>query len=82
MTDLTDEELRAELERRQRPVLPRPCHVRDPDWEPLIKMMEESLTESIAKGYEDDDFKHYVYEMAITAVYGKEYFQWRNAQRW
>ncbi len=82
MNEYTDEQLQAELERRKKPVLARPDRLRNPDWEPLIKMMEENMTESIAKGYEDEDFKHYVYEEAMKTVYGPSYFRWRNAQRW
>ena len=37
---------------------------------------------SIANGYEDEDFRAYVYEAAMTAVYGDYYWQWRRAQRW
>lgn len=82
MKEYTDEQLQAELDRRKKPVLDRPDRLRYPDWEPLIKMMEEGTNSSIKEGYEDDDFKHYVYEAAMTAVYGKNYFVWRNAQRW
>ncbi len=82
MNEYTDEQLQAELERRKKPSLAPPDRARYPDWEPLIKTIEDGTARSIKDGYEDDDFKHYVYESAMIAVYGKDYFVWRNAQKW
>lgn len=32
--------------------------------------------------YEDNDFRHYIYEEAITAIYGKSFWDWRNSQKY
>lgn len=82
LDNVSEADLLAEIERRKKRALPVPQTLPVPNWDPLIKMIEESLAESIKQGYENDDFQHYVYEMAMKAVYGDGYFPWRNAQRW
>ncbi len=78
----SEAELLAELDRRKVRDTGRPTVRINPDWNPLIKMITDGTGDSIAQGYERDDFKHYVYEAAMEAVYGKEYWAWRSAQRW
>jgi hypothetical protein len=41
-------------------------------------MVERNTAEVEEKGYEDDDFQHYVYEAAMEAVYGQGYWAWFN----
>lgn len=82
LDNLTDAQLQAELDRRKQPTASIPAVVRNPDWSPLIRMVEDVTAESIKQGYQDDDFKHYIYEMVMKAIYGPDYFKWRNAQRW
>lgn len=82
LNELTDAELQAELERRKAPYVPMPAPKANPDFTALIKMMEGVKRDAMLDGYENDDFKHYIYEMAIEAVYGKEYWIWRKAQKW
>lgn len=59
-----------------------PIPLASPDWQPLIETITSGLARSIKDGYEDEDFQYYVYEAAMTAVYGDNYFTWRNKQRW
>lgn len=85
MSDLkkaTEEELLAELQRRQKPQAPAPMPVKNSDFGPLIKMVTEIVAQSILNGYENDDFKSYVFEVAMTAIYGPGYWPWRNGQKW
>jgi len=85
MTELkkvSDEELEAELERRKKVKNAPPVPLDQPNFEPLRKMIIEGTRESIENESEDDDFSHYVYEAAMDAVYGKNFWVWRNKQDW
>lgn len=93
MTNLehySNDELKSELERRQGTVkdddedtdIPPPEPLDNPDFSALIECVTEGLAQSISDKYEDDDFSHYVYEAAMEAVYGRGFWDWRNAQSW
>lgn len=82
LDSVSEADLVAEIDRRKKPAPTLPDRIRYPEWGPLMKMIQEGLEESIKEGYEDEDFKQYVYEGAMKAVYGEGYFQWRNAQKW
>ena len=57
-----------------------PIPLEHPNFDHLVKMIVDGVNESIANGYEDDDFPHYVYEAAMEAVYGKDYWDWHNSR--
>jgi len=78
----TDEELRAELEKRKVVKSIHPCRLDPIDWNPLIKMVEECEAKSAADRFEDEDNHHYFYEAMMTAIYGPDYFAWRRKQSW
>ncbi len=48
----------------------------------LIQTVVHGVIESANEQYEDDDLQHYIYEAALTAVYGKAYWEWRRTQKW
>ena len=81
IADATIEQLEAEI-RKRTSVSSVPEPLRSPDFSELHKMVVEGVNESHAEQYEDEDFKHYVYEAAMIAVYGKNFFTWRNSQRY
>jgi hypothetical protein len=55
-----------------------PAQLPKPDFGPLLKMMAENM-ESIAKdGHALKDFDHYVFEVALNAVYGPKIWDWYN----
>ncbi len=80
----SDEELAAEIERRktiaEAPAMP--VLVANPDFTGLIDTIVTGHRYTAERGYEDDDFEHWVYEAAMVAVYGKEYWDWRKRQKW
>ncbi len=85
MTDvsaLSDADLKAELERRAKASLPDPVPLLQPDFRVLVETVTEGVVLAIADGYQDEDFAYYVYEAAMTAVYGEGYWEWRWAQKW
>ena len=59
-----------------------PTPLPNPDFSDLIKCIEFGTKRSIEDGYQDEDFPNYVYEAAMQAVYGKDYFTWRNSRKW
>lgn len=79
LSNLTDEQLLEELEirKKQKAELERPKPVQNPDFSALIKTCE-GMIEECARGERDDDTSHYIYEAAMTAVYGNKVFDWMN----
>ena len=80
LKNVSDQDLPAELDRRATPIPPIPLDA--PNWDDVKQTVIVGVERSCAEEYEDEDFKHYVYEAAMKAVYGPNYFKWRNAQKW
>lgn len=76
LTGFTDEQLRAELERRRLGARPQPKQ--NPDFGPLIQMLEDDIAEMEQTKHRDDDISHYVYESALKCLYGPDVFKWIN----
>lgn len=83
--DATTDELVAEIEKRRAQDLlstaakrPRPKDL--VNIRPLIEMVERNLNVIEETGASPKDFDHYVYEMALTAIYGDEIWPWISAQ--
>ena len=75
-----DDELRAELERRERRrlALPRAKADNDINWSNLLECLNEGLEHLERNGYHGKDFEHYVFECAIETVYGRDVWKWWN----
>lgn len=86
MTDLSsasEAELQAELERRQRAAAvptPQAKPITEVDWSRVHRAATELVRYAIQDGYFDDAAPQYVYEAAMEAVFGKGYWEWRNAK--
>ena len=72
-------ELQDELERRSKgaPAIPQP--IENPDFAQLIKTCKEHLETIVEEGYIDDDGTEYIYEAAMTALYGDGIFTYINS---
>lgn len=71
-----------ELAARIRGLVDSPPQVlKAPDWSKVIKLAE-ARRDSVADGthHEDDDNPHYMFEEAMKAVFGSDYFDWENAR--
>jgi hypothetical protein len=79
---VSDSDLQEELLRRKEARSKAPDPVANPDFSRLIEHVTSGVAECIKDQYEDDDFKHYIYEAAMEAIYGKVYWTWRNQQDW
>lgn len=82
LKDISDEALTAELARRRavRAGIPEPLP--DPDFSKVEIAVVDGIKRAYSKQYLDDNFKQYIYEAAVEAVYGPAFWTWRNAQRW
>ena len=80
LKDATDKELEAELAARKkaREAGDRPVALAQPDWKPVLKMAADHMKAIESNGREDEDFDHYLYEAAMTAIYGPNVFKWIN----
>lgn len=84
LSQLSDEQLKAELKRRENKAsLARfiPAPVSNPDWS-LVKELCVSYLASIAKeNVWDEDMWQYINEATMKAVYGPEIWDWINEVR-
>jgi hypothetical protein len=80
LASYTDEQLLQELERRKQPPIKIvPVLVENPDFTPLIELCKTYIKEVSINGIEDDsDWRYWFYETILTAVYGKNIFEWIN----
>lgn len=58
---------------------PDPIPVDERDWNE-IEQIAESIVKEIQNGtyHEDNDYDHYMYDAAMTAVYGDKFWDWFN----
>lgn len=62
------EELLAELQRREKAAYAKP--LANPDFSNLRETVIDGVNTAIENKYKDDDFKQWVFESAMEAVYG------------
>jgi cation transport regulator ChaC len=69
--DILTDDLRAELKRREQKKreVEKPVAIEKPDFSPVIALCQ-SYVDEIQNGYFDEDLKQYIFEAAITAVFG------------
>jgi len=81
--NFTDEQLQKELERRQK--------IKDESEKPqqhesinigsLRKICQFYIDDVHKDGYADYDYVHYIFEVAMGAVFGEDVWQWINAKQ-
>ena len=79
METYTDEQLQEELDRRKRKIEARkkPQQVGKYNLMPLRKHCQNHI-DSLEAGTARDDDEHYIYEVAMITVFGKNVFDWIN----
>ena len=79
LKSLSDEELRAELARREKEAQTAPEPLKSPNWDKLKAFVVENV-EELAKpdGYVKD-FEQYLFEQVMITIYGPDFFNWWNA---
>lgn len=79
MTDLsqfTEEQLEKELERRK---IKRPVLNSNPNFSQVIRLTEDLINDVLSGEYhEDNDYKQYIYEEVMTALYGSTLWDFFN----
>ena len=83
ISEFTDRELQEELEHRKRIAITPPPAIDNPDFEPLRKMIIDTIN-SLAKGdwIDKSDFETWVYKDTLQAIYGPKFWDWSNQQNW
>jgi len=81
LSDFSTELLAAEVERRKQAeeLASIPKFVAEPDLTRLRKVCAEYISELYKHGRVDSDMKQYIFEEAMTDLYGKDVFDWINA---
>lgn len=77
----TDEQLKDELERRQKKVIEsgKPVQLDIPDLTDLRNACQEYIDDiAINHNRVDEDWPHWIYEAAMIALYGENVFRWIN----
>ncbi len=81
MTDLSQiksEDLQAELQRRTQELLdslkPQIRPVDFPNFKPLVDMCVDYEKDVQKRGWDDEDWTQYIYECALTCVFGDKIF--------
>ncbi len=82
LSQFSEAELKAELEHRTSTPQAPPVPLPSPDWKPLVECITGGVAQMVKDQFEDEDFKHYVYEAAIRCLYGPSFWIWRRAQRY
>lgn len=80
LDSFSDKELKDELERRERTKPTAPPVLDNPNWKPLLDVCHDYLHELEVMGWADDDYKHYIYEAALDAIYGKDVWNFINGR--
>jgi hypothetical protein len=73
------DDLKAELERREKKELEPPKRIQNPNLTEIITMCESHIAE-IANGtyHEDNDFKTYLYEVVMATFYSGDFWPWKR----
>lgn len=82
LSKITTDDLQRELTRRATESSKPPPPLEHPDFTALREMVINGINEAAEEEHQDEDFEHYVYEEAVIAVYGENFFAWRNKQSW
>lgn len=85
----SDEELRAELNRRASirsrppdPLTARSSPPRGDDFAILRDLIVDATAEAAKTGRWPKDFRYYVYEAAMVSIYGPSFWEWYNVVSW
>lgn len=59
--------------------VPQPLPEDERDWSEVIRIAKELVDDVVTDKYHsDNDDEHYIYEAAMEAIYGKDFWDWWN----
>ena len=71
----SSEELEAEIENRKNI---KPTPLSQPNFDNLVQYIKNNVDNISDGGRLDKDFEHYLFEMALEAIYGSTIWKWWN----
>ena len=80
VSELTDEQLAAELARRKKLKAETPTPLATPNFDAVIATVKEYIDSLAKRGEEPKDCKQWMFEAAVEAVYGREIWQWISSR--
>lgn len=79
-------ELERELERRRSEEAAKqralPAHLLNPDFEPLRDRILALFSEAVEEQFLNRTAKQQIFEVAVEAVFGPSFWEWRRKQVW
>lgn len=81
LSTLSIEELQEELKKREQ-VNTRPKELPNKDFSQVINTVREYVEDMIEQEWDNDDWRQYIFEAAVEAVYGQEFWGWKNKLKW
>ena len=83
LNNFSKEDLEAELEKRKKAQeeLEKPKQIPSPDFAPLLKICQDYIDDFAKDGYVDDDYPHYIIEVALTCAFGDGVWLWKRSKR-
>lgn len=83
LQSISDADLKAELKRRAELKQATPKQLLVPQWANLLKTVGACVEQAARDQYWEEDNTHYIFEEAMKAVYGPDFFtNWYNKQKW
>ncbi|GAF82905.1 unnamed protein product [marine sediment metagenome] len=82
LKDVSTDELQAELDQRQRleEEQAKPKAIASPDFRHLKKTCQHYVDALAGEEFTNGDWKQYIYEAAIVAIFGKDVWDWINSK--
>lgn len=79
---ISTEELQLEIDSRKKKKqkLAKPKQLFQSNIDPLRKICQEYIDYLANDGFEDNDFDHYIFEVAIEAIFGPDVWKYINDQ--
>ena len=83
LENISTDELKAELERREKQVgeAEKPRQLDHQDYGPLRKICQDYIDDLDDLRCVDEDHSHYIFECAMEAVFGKSVWGWINKMK-
>lgn len=78
----SEADLLAELDDRKRKRALPPAPLANPDFTELKELVVKNVNEAAEKQEWPENLDHYIYEAAMVAIYGKDYWLWHDRQNW
>lgn len=79
LQDYSDEQLKAELKKREATPKSIPVKLEKIDFEPVVEMIDRIIERAKSKRYWDEDYEGYIFEAVVKAIYGESFFDWLNS---